>query len=66
MDKIEAIKKLLADLDMPVAQQSDLCALTILAMGGIKGEDNFSDATNEWIRIHDVIAFVNAGKATLI
>lgn len=60
MDKIEAIKKLLADLDMPVAQQSDLCALTILAMGGIKGEDNYSDATNEWIRIHDVIAFVNA------
>ena len=47
MDKIEAIKKLLADLDMPVAQQSDLCALTILAMGGIKAEDNFSDATNE-------------------
>lgn len=60
MDKIEAIKKLLADLDVPVAQQSDLCALTILAMGGIKGEDNFSDATNEWIRIHNIIAFVNA------
>lgn len=60
MDKIEAIRKLLADLGMPVAQQSDLCALTILAMGDTKETDNFCDATNEWIRIHDVIAFVNA------
>lgn len=40
MAKIEATKKLLADLGMPVAQQSDLCALTILAMGDTKETAN--------------------------
>lgn len=45
---------------MPDAQQSKLCALTILAMAKIRQDDSFNVATNDWIRIHDVIAFVNA------
>lgn len=60
MDKISSIKNLLAAIGMPSNQQSDLCSLTILAMADLKEKDNFSKAINEWIRIHDIIAFVNA------
>ena len=44
---------------MPKAQQADICALSILAMAGIKPEDEWENASNEWIRIHDIIAFSN-------
>lgn len=60
MDKVSSVKELLEVIGMPLAQQSDLCALTILAMANLKETDSFVHATNEWIRIHDVIAFVNA------
>lgn len=60
MDKLKKIKSLLADIGMPPVQQSDLCALTILAMANLKEIGSFASATNNWIRIHDVIAFINA------
>lgn len=44
---------------MPKRQQSDLCALTLLAMAGLKEKDSMRSATGEWIRIHDVISFIN-------
>lgn len=59
MDKIERIKELLADLGLPKKQQSDICALTILGMGNIGKEDWWPAATNEWLRIHDIIGFAN-------
>ena len=57
MIKIDEAKKLLMELNVPQKQQADLCCYTILAMTNILPEDNWSDATNEWIRIHDIIAF---------
>lgn len=36
MDKLEKAKKLLSQIGMPQKQQSDLCALTLLAIAGIK------------------------------
>lgn len=59
MDRIKTIKKLLADLGLPPRQQSDLCALTILALCGITTSKSWSKARNEWLRIHDIIAFCN-------
>ena len=44
---------------MPKAQQADICCYVILAMAGIKPDMSWSEATNEWIRIHDIIQFVN-------
>ena len=44
---------------MPKAQQSDLCCYVLLAMAGIKPDMRWNQATNEWIRIHDIIQFVN-------
>lgn len=58
MDKIEIAKDILERIGMPTAQQSTLCCLTLLAMANIKKEERFQDATNGWVRIHDVISFI--------
>lgn len=59
MNKLGIVKKLLADVGMPSQQQSDLCALTLLGLAGLKPRSPFKRATNEWTRIHDVITFIN-------
>ena len=59
MDKIERVRKLLKDIGMPKRQQADLCVLTILGMADLKKTTKWSKATNEWLRIHDIIAFAN-------
>lgn len=43
---------------MPPRQQADLCCLVLLAMANIKESDSWSNAKNEWIRIHDVIVYI--------
>ncbi|MBO6107956.1 MAG: restriction endonuclease [Eubacterium sp.] len=59
MPKLNEAKEFLANVGMPKAQQADICALSILAMAGIKPNDDWENASNEWIRIHDIIAFSN-------
>ena len=58
MDKIETVKFLLDTIGMPTQQQSTLCCLTLLALAGIKKEGSFDEASNNWVRIHDVITFI--------
>ncbi len=58
MDKLEYAKSLLNLIGMPKKQQSDLCALVLLAMAGLKRESRCSEATNGWMRIHDIIRFI--------
>lgn len=57
MATIDQAKNILNLLGMPDRQQSDLCALTLLAMADLTEEKSWSEATNNWIRIHDVIQF---------
>lgn len=59
MDKVEEAREFLREIGMPKAQQSDLCCYVILAMAGIKPDMLWKEATNDWIRIHDMIQFVN-------
>ena len=59
MGKIEEARQLLKDIGMPEKQQSDLCCYTLLAMANVKEADTWQIATNEWIRIHDIIQFIN-------
>jgi hypothetical protein len=59
MDKIEQVRKLLKAIGLPQYQQSNICALTILGMANLKEDTPWTKASNEWIRIHDIIAFVN-------
>lgn len=58
MDKLELIKQLLEQLKMPAKQQSTLCCLTLLAMAKLTKDIPCYQATNEWIRIHDVMVFI--------
>lgn len=58
-DKVEEAREFLKTIGRPKAQQTDLCCYVILAMAGIKPDMSWSEATNEWIRIHDMIQFVN-------
>lgn len=59
MDKLETIKSLLAQIDMPTKQQSMICVFTLLAMAGVRQDTPWDAATNDWIRIHDIIAFTS-------
>ena len=58
-NKIEKTREFLKTIGMPKAQQADICCYVILAMAGVKPDMSWSEATNEWIRIHDIIQFVN-------
>lgn len=64
MDKINKAKQILKAVGLPDRQQTDICALSLLALAGIKKSSAWSAATNEWIRIHDIIAFVNKNYGT--
>ena len=57
MDSLNEIKEILEKIGLPKAQQSDLCVLTVLAMSGVTTQTSFVDATNAWLRIHDIIQF---------
>ncbi|SDK44976.1 BsuBI/PstI restriction endonuclease C-terminus [Sarcina sp. DSM 11001] len=59
MGKMDEARQFLADVGMPKAQQSDICCLSLLAMAGITAKSDWKKATNEWIRIHDIIVFSN-------
>lgn len=58
-DKIEEAREFLKAVGMPKAQLIDICCYVILAMAGMKPDMFWSEASNEWIRIHDIIQFVN-------
>lgn len=58
MDKLESVKDLLGRINMPSKQQNSLCCLVLLAMANLKKDTPWSEATNEWIRIHDIITFI--------
>lgn len=64
MDKIEETRVFLNRIGMPKAQQADICCYVILAMAGIKPDMQWKEATNEWIRIHDIIQFANSYYGT--
>lgn len=57
MDKIKSAKEFLYAVGMPERQQSDICCYTLLALSGMKPDMEWSSASNEWIRIHDIIQF---------
>lgn len=58
MDKLELAKYLLEEVGMPPKQQSTLCCLALLSMAKLTKDTPCHEATNNWIRIHDIIAFI--------
>lgn len=57
MSKIEEAREILKELQVPTKQQADLCCFVLLAMASIKEQDLWANATNNWMRIHDIIAY---------
>lgn len=64
MSKLEDARKILEALQVPRHQQSDMCCYTFLAIAGVKKRGKWEVATNEWIRIHDIIAFIRDNYGT--
>ena len=58
MDKLELAKQLLEQIKMPAKQQSTLCCLALLAMAKLTPNTPCRKASNNWIRIHDIITFI--------
>lgn len=57
MRKIEEARIILRELQVPAKQQSDLCCYVLLAMADVGKRTKWESASNEWIRIHDIIAY---------
>lgn len=57
MSKFDDVKKVLHDIGMPQQQCSDVCCYTILSMARICKDDSWNNASNNWMRIHDIIQF---------
>ena len=64
MGKVEEARDFLKLIGMPKAQQADICCYVLLALADIKPGMSWSDAKNDWIRIHDIIRFSNTYYGT--
>lgn len=60
MSKLEEAKEILKEIGMPKSQQSDLCAYTLLALLQLEENEEWKKASNEYIRIHDIMEFIKA------
>lgn len=59
MSKLDEARDILSVLEVPSKQQNGMCCCVLLAMAGITEDQCWGNATNNWIRIHDVIAFAS-------
>ena len=64
MTKLEEARKILSIIGMPKKQQSNVCCYTLLAMANLKEKNSWSEFENSWIRIHDIIKFLNKNYST--
>lgn len=59
MNKLDEARNILNALEVPAKQQNGMCCCVLLAMADITEDQNWANATNNWIRIHDVITFAS-------
>lgn len=64
MSKINDAKTILNALHVMPKQQNTICCYVLLAMAGLIEKNSWKNSTNEWVRIHDVIAFLNSNYGT--
>ena len=57
MHKKEEARDILSSLDMPPAQQSDICCFTLLALSNVSDDIDWEFAENGWLRIVDIMQF---------
>ena len=59
MGKLEDAKEILKDCGMPIQQQNDISAYTLLTLAEVDPDMEWEQATNSWKRIHDVLEFTS-------
>lgn len=59
MSKLDEAKEILNALNVPAKQQNYMCCCVLLAMANVLKNTPWMNAANDWIRIHDVIMFMN-------
>ena len=60
MNKIIEAQSMLKQMGLPVAQQNEMSALTLLALCGVRHDDDWASATNRSMGVSkDIMAFVN-------
>jgi len=57
MHRIDEARYILSSLDMPHAQQSDICCYTLLALSNVSNDIEWELSNNEWLRIHDIMQY---------
>ncbi len=60
MKKSDKIRALFMELQLPSRQINDMCCLTFMALAGISEDVPWEQATNRWMRIHDMLTFMNS------
>jgi hypothetical protein len=60
MSKIDDAKKILSNLGLPIKQQNDRSAGTLLALLAIKKKTSWGKANNPIIGIHSILEFLNS------
>lgn len=58
MSKLEEARWILNALQVPNAQQTDLCCHILLTLAGLREDGAWSSVSNAWMRIHDMIVFL--------
>ncbi len=64
MSKLEEAQHLLRSLQVPERQSNAMCCCVLLAMANLPKRSSWQKATNEWMRIHDMIQFANTHYGT--
>lgn len=58
MSKKQDAKKVLELLGMPAGQLGDICCYALLALLRLTSSSAWASASNEWARVHDILAFL--------
>ena len=57
-NKVSSSSFILKSIGMPEPQTSEMPSLVLLAMAKVYPNNSWSTATNDWIRIHDILEFL--------
>lgn len=61
MSKLEDVREILMELQVPKAQRNDMCCYVLIALAGIEESEKWTQASNEFMRIHDIRVKIKAG-----
>lgn len=57
-NKLDEAYMFLQSIGMPSAQCTNICCYTLLSLANIQEEYSWKEATNNWMRIHDILQFI--------